>query len=164
MIITPLSNCYKFVIAMYPVRVGVTATTSKWAMWQLLLRGEFIFLVAEGVPRSKRPLYIGDYIRRSLVKESYYCLFWKSFPMLYCKLKVQLVSQVFHLTRLWVVNSWNNCFSFLDRIFLVTDNTLSYPGELSITGVLPSLSVSEGENTRLQCVVTGNNVNIRWSR
>ncbi|XP_060117802.1 papilin isoform X1 [Heteronotia binoei] len=37
-------------------------------------------------------------------------------------------------------------------------------GELRITGVLPSLSVSEGENTQLQCVVTGNNVNIRWSR
>ncbi|KAL8169501.1 UNVERIFIED_CONTAM: hypothetical protein K2H54_050460, partial [Gekko kuhli] len=37
-------------------------------------------------------------------------------------------------------------------------------GELRITGVLPSLSVSEGENTQLRCSVTGNNVNIRWSR
>uniref|UniRef100_UPI0025403722 papilin n=1 Tax=Euleptes europaea TaxID=460621 RepID=UPI0025403722 len=37
-------------------------------------------------------------------------------------------------------------------------------GELRITGLLPSLSVSEGENTQLQCIVTGNNVNIRWSR
>ncbi|XP_034968720.1 papilin isoform X1 [Zootoca vivipara] len=37
-------------------------------------------------------------------------------------------------------------------------------GELRITGLLPSLSVSEGETAQLQCVVTGNNVNIRWSR
>ncbi|KAH0620670.1 hypothetical protein JD844_021343 [Phrynosoma platyrhinos] len=37
-------------------------------------------------------------------------------------------------------------------------------GELRITGLLPSLSVSEGGNAELQCVVTGSNVNIRWSR
>ncbi|XP_053111490.1 papilin isoform X2 [Hemicordylus capensis] len=37
-------------------------------------------------------------------------------------------------------------------------------GELRITGLLPSLSVSEGENAQLRCIVTGNNVNIRWSR
>ncbi|KAJ7344775.1 hypothetical protein JRQ81_000725, partial [Phrynocephalus forsythii] len=37
-------------------------------------------------------------------------------------------------------------------------------GELKITGLLPSLSVLEGENARLHCVVTGTNVNIRWSR
>ncbi|XP_048340392.1 papilin isoform X2 [Sphaerodactylus townsendi] len=37
-------------------------------------------------------------------------------------------------------------------------------GELRITGVQPSLSVTEGETIQLQCVVTGNNVNIRWSR
>ncbi|XP_042302856.1 papilin isoform X3 [Sceloporus undulatus] len=37
-------------------------------------------------------------------------------------------------------------------------------GELRIAGLLPSLSVSEGGNAELQCVVTGSNVNIRWSR
>ncbi|XP_020665827.3 papilin isoform X1 [Pogona vitticeps] len=37
-------------------------------------------------------------------------------------------------------------------------------GELRITGLLPSLSMLEGENARLHCVVTGTNVNIRWSR
>ncbi|XP_075783381.1 papilin isoform X2 [Pelodiscus sinensis] len=37
-------------------------------------------------------------------------------------------------------------------------------GELKITGLPPSLTVSEGENARLQCMVTGNNVNVRWSR
>ncbi|XP_061467221.1 papilin isoform X2 [Rhineura floridana] len=37
-------------------------------------------------------------------------------------------------------------------------------GELRITGLLPSLSVSVGENAQLQCVVRGDNVNIRWSR
>ncbi|EMP39570.1 Papilin [Chelonia mydas] len=37
-------------------------------------------------------------------------------------------------------------------------------GELRITGLLPSLTVLEGENAQLQCMVTGNNVNVRWSR
>ncbi|XP_034625129.1 papilin isoform X2 [Trachemys scripta elegans] len=37
-------------------------------------------------------------------------------------------------------------------------------GELRITGLLPSLTVSEGENAQLQCMVVGNNVNVRWSR
>ncbi|XP_062973702.1 papilin isoform X2 [Elgaria multicarinata webbii] len=37
-------------------------------------------------------------------------------------------------------------------------------GELRISDLQPNLSVSEGETARLQCVVTGNNVNIRWSR
>uniref|UniRef100_A0A8D0G111 Papilin n=1 Tax=Sphenodon punctatus TaxID=8508 RepID=A0A8D0G111_SPHPU len=37
-------------------------------------------------------------------------------------------------------------------------------GELRITGLLPSLTVPEGDNTQLQCVVTGSNVNVRWSR
>ncbi|XP_060617227.2 papilin isoform X2 [Anolis sagrei] len=37
-------------------------------------------------------------------------------------------------------------------------------GELRITGLLPSLSVSEGGDAELRCVVEGSNVNIRWSR
>ncbi|XP_074853207.1 papilin isoform X2 [Carettochelys insculpta] len=37
-------------------------------------------------------------------------------------------------------------------------------GELKIIGLLPSLTVSEGENAQLQCRVTGNNVHVRWSR
>uniref|UniRef100_A0A8C8R5M9 Papilin n=1 Tax=Pelusios castaneus TaxID=367368 RepID=A0A8C8R5M9_9SAUR len=37
-------------------------------------------------------------------------------------------------------------------------------GELRITGLGPSLTVSEGANAQLQCRVTGNNVNVRWSR
>ncbi|KAK9409767.1 papilin [Crotalus adamanteus] len=37
-------------------------------------------------------------------------------------------------------------------------------GDLRIIDLLPRLSVSEGENAHLHCVVTGNNVNIRWSR
>ncbi|NXY81156.1 PPN protein, partial [Alcedo cyanopectus] len=37
-------------------------------------------------------------------------------------------------------------------------------GELSITGLLPSITVSEGGTAQLHCMVTGNNVNIRWSR
>ncbi|XP_070795834.1 papilin [Pituophis catenifer annectens] len=37
-------------------------------------------------------------------------------------------------------------------------------GALRIIDLLPRLSVSEGENAHLHCVVTGNNVNIRWSR
>ncbi|XP_007428164.1 papilin isoform X1 [Python bivittatus] len=36
-------------------------------------------------------------------------------------------------------------------------------GDLRID-LLPRLSVSEGDNAHLHCVVTGNNVNIRWSR
>uniref|UniRef100_A0A803YGQ3 Papilin n=1 Tax=Meleagris gallopavo TaxID=9103 RepID=A0A803YGQ3_MELGA len=37
-------------------------------------------------------------------------------------------------------------------------------GGLRITGLLPSIKVSEGETAQLHCTVTGNNVNIRWSR
>ncbi|NWH63883.1 PPN protein, partial [Geococcyx californianus] len=37
-------------------------------------------------------------------------------------------------------------------------------GELRITGLLPSITVPEGGTARLHCTVTGNNVNIRWSR
>uniref|UniRef100_A0A669PM78 Papilin n=1 Tax=Phasianus colchicus TaxID=9054 RepID=A0A669PM78_PHACC len=37
-------------------------------------------------------------------------------------------------------------------------------GGLRITGHLPSIKVSEGETAQLHCTVTGNNVNIRWSR
>ncbi|ETE63833.1 Papilin, partial [Ophiophagus hannah] len=37
-------------------------------------------------------------------------------------------------------------------------------GDLRIIDLLPRLSVSEGENAHLHCVVTGDNVNIRWSR
>uniref|UniRef100_A0A8C2TVE6 Papilin n=1 Tax=Coturnix japonica TaxID=93934 RepID=A0A8C2TVE6_COTJA len=37
-------------------------------------------------------------------------------------------------------------------------------GGLRITGLLPSIEVSEGETAQLHCTVTGNNVNIRWSR
>ncbi|NWR97452.1 PPN protein, partial [Motacilla alba] len=37
-------------------------------------------------------------------------------------------------------------------------------GELRITGLLPSITVPEGGTAQLQCTVTGNNVNIRWSR
>ncbi|GAB0190446.1 papilin [Grus japonensis] len=37
-------------------------------------------------------------------------------------------------------------------------------GELRITGLLPSIMVPEGGTAQLHCTVTGNNVNIRWSR
>ncbi|NXG62902.1 PPN protein, partial [Hemiprocne comata] len=37
-------------------------------------------------------------------------------------------------------------------------------GELRITGLLPSVTVPEGGTAQLRCTVTGNNVNIRWSR
>ncbi|NWR29159.1 PPN protein, partial [Tachuris rubrigastra] len=37
-------------------------------------------------------------------------------------------------------------------------------GELKITGLLPSITVPEGGTAQLHCTVTGNNVNIRWSR
>ncbi|NXH92173.1 PPN protein, partial [Edolisoma coerulescens] len=37
-------------------------------------------------------------------------------------------------------------------------------GELRITGLLPSIMVPEGGTAHLHCTVTGNNVNIRWSR
>ncbi|NXF83956.1 PPN protein, partial [Sclerurus mexicanus] len=37
-------------------------------------------------------------------------------------------------------------------------------GELRISGLLPSISVPEGGTAQLHCTVTGNNVNIRWSR
>ncbi|NXO81113.1 PPN protein, partial [Sitta europaea] len=36
--------------------------------------------------------------------------------------------------------------------------------ELRITGLLPSITVPEGGTAQLHCTVTGNNVNIRWSR
>ncbi|XP_063015214.1 papilin isoform X2 [Melospiza melodia melodia] len=38
------------------------------------------------------------------------------------------------------------------------------PLELRITGLLPSITVPEGGTAQLHCTVTGNNVNIRWSR
>ncbi|XP_019352076.1 papilin isoform X4 [Alligator mississippiensis] len=37
-------------------------------------------------------------------------------------------------------------------------------GELRITGLLPSITVTEGEDTQLRCTVTGNKVTVRWSR
>ncbi|NXH02858.1 PPN protein, partial [Loxia leucoptera] len=37
-------------------------------------------------------------------------------------------------------------------------------GELRITGLLPSITVPEGGTAQLHCTVTGNKVNIRWSR
>ncbi|NXM39917.1 PPN protein, partial [Gymnorhina tibicen] len=37
-------------------------------------------------------------------------------------------------------------------------------GELRITGLQPSITVPEGGTAHLHCTVTGNNVNIRWSR
>ncbi|KAM4853982.1 papilin [Thomomys bottae] len=37
-------------------------------------------------------------------------------------------------------------------------------GELTITGLPPTVTASEGDTARLQCVVAGDNVNIRWSR
>ncbi|NXQ34289.1 PPN protein, partial [Alaudala cheleensis] len=37
-------------------------------------------------------------------------------------------------------------------------------GELRITGLLPSITVPEGGTAQLHCTVTGNSVNIRWSR
>ncbi|XP_040458412.1 papilin isoform X1 [Falco naumanni] len=37
-------------------------------------------------------------------------------------------------------------------------------GELKITGLLPSITVPEGGTAQLHCAVSGNNVNIRWSR
>ncbi|NXY42259.1 PPN protein, partial [Ceuthmochares aereus] len=37
-------------------------------------------------------------------------------------------------------------------------------GELRITDLLPSITVPEGGTAQLRCTVTGNNVNIRWSR
>nr|XP_025951590.1 papilin isoform X11 [Dromaius novaehollandiae] len=47
---------------------------------------------------------------------------------------------------------------------LASDDFLSGPEELRITGLLPSITVPKGEAARLHCIVTGNNVNIRWSR
>ncbi|XP_019374659.1 PREDICTED: papilin isoform X10 [Gavialis gangeticus] len=37
-------------------------------------------------------------------------------------------------------------------------------GELRITGLLPSITVTEGEDAHLRCTVTGNKVTVRWSR
>ncbi|XP_076979081.1 papilin isoform X2 [Tamandua tetradactyla] len=37
-------------------------------------------------------------------------------------------------------------------------------GELKITGLPPTVTVPEGDTARLQCVVAGESVNIRWSR
>ncbi|XP_020841996.1 papilin isoform X2 [Phascolarctos cinereus] len=37
-------------------------------------------------------------------------------------------------------------------------------GELKIIGLQPSVTVPEGEDTQLHCVVIGDNVNVRWSR
>uniref|UniRef100_A0A7M4FNH9 Papilin n=1 Tax=Crocodylus porosus TaxID=8502 RepID=A0A7M4FNH9_CROPO len=37
-------------------------------------------------------------------------------------------------------------------------------GELRITGLLPSITVTEGEDTHLHCTVTGNKATVRWSR
>ncbi|XP_043838694.1 papilin isoform X2 [Dromiciops gliroides] len=37
-------------------------------------------------------------------------------------------------------------------------------GELKIIGLLPTVTVPEGEDTQLHCVVIGDNVNVRWSR
>ncbi|NXX83824.1 PPN protein, partial [Urocolius indicus] len=37
-------------------------------------------------------------------------------------------------------------------------------GELRITGLLPSTTVPEGGTAQLHCTVSGNNINIRWSR
>ncbi|XP_048218195.1 papilin isoform X3 [Perognathus longimembris pacificus] len=37
-------------------------------------------------------------------------------------------------------------------------------GELTITGLPPTVTASEGDTARLQCVVVGDSVNIRWSR
>ncbi|XP_051833605.1 papilin isoform X2 [Antechinus flavipes] len=37
-------------------------------------------------------------------------------------------------------------------------------GELKIIGLQPTISVPEGEDTQLHCVVIGDNVNVRWSR
>lgn len=46
----------------------------------------------------------------------------------------------------------------------VSDDFPSGLGELRITGLLPSITVPEGGTAQLHCTVTGNNVNIRWSR
>lgn len=45
-----------------------------------------------------------------------------------------------------------------------SDDSPSGLGELRITGLLPSITVPEGGTAQLHCTVTGNNVNIRWSR
>ncbi|XP_044515907.1 papilin [Gracilinanus agilis] len=37
-------------------------------------------------------------------------------------------------------------------------------GELKIVGLEPTVTVPEGEDTQLHCVVIGDNVNVRWSR
>ncbi|NXA44389.1 PPN protein, partial [Nothocercus julius] len=60
------------------------------------------------------------------------------------------------------------------RILLLLEATQSCPpasgdflpgaGELRITGLLPSITVSEGETALLRCTVTGGDANIRWSR
>ncbi|XP_009668707.2 papilin isoform X2 [Struthio camelus] len=44
------------------------------------------------------------------------------------------------------------------------DDFLSGPGELRITGLLPSITIPEGGTAQLHCTVTSSNVNIRWSR
>ncbi|XP_030069873.1 papilin isoform X2 [Microcaecilia unicolor] len=41
---------------------------------------------------------------------------------------------------------------------------LRIQGELEITGPPSSITVSVGENAQLHCIVTGTNVNVRWSR
>ena len=38
------------------------------------------------------------------------------------------------------------------------------PGELTITGLPSTMTVPEGDTARLLCVVSGESVNIRWSR
>lgn len=43
-------------------------------------------------------------------------------------------------------------------------SVFSCPGELTITGLPPVMTVPEGDTARLLCVVDGESVNIRWSR
>ncbi|XP_010210212.1 PREDICTED: papilin [Tinamus guttatus] len=60
------------------------------------------------------------------------------------------------------------------RMLLLLEATQSCPpasgdflpgaGELRITGLLPSITVSEGETALLHCTVSGSDVTIRWSR
>lgn len=47
---------------------------------------------------------------------------------------------------------------------LATDNVFLCLGELTITGLPPSVTVPEGDTARLLCVVAGESVTIRWSR
>lgn len=62
----------------------------------------------------------------------------------------------------WAGNGWSSGVG--EGSVLATDNVFLCVGELTITGLPPSVTVPEGDTARLLCVVAGESVNIRWSR